>query len=431
MNATSPFDLLLERYFDGALEGEERREFMERVRDDGALRRRFAAALAMESLLRLPRRETEAGVRRRPRAVPFRRWFAGAAAVFLAGMLGILWWGVRGEGEPAGARVVRAEFVEPGAAPPALRRAGGRLDPLFPGVEVRSGNRIESNGGVVSLRFEGEPSVVTVQPRGGVAFRWEGGAKRVDVDAGTVVAEMAPQPKDRPMRLLTPHGTATVVGTAFTLTVGPRDTLLRVDRGEVDLAGRAGGKPLRVAAGQQARTDGRALPERVIEPGAPPLRARAPATWRLDLASVGGPGGKGTVGPDGVAPSLDAEWKGEVQGWLVVTPPPGEPGLVRIGPRLRARLVVSLERPREMGLMLLIRPPDQAGVWLANVQANRRLPAGPRQELVLPWAEFRGTVGRAPADLGGESVYQVFLMTWGEDAGGLRLHELEIESPSD
>jgi ferric-dicitrate binding protein FerR (iron transport regulator) len=431
VNGTERFDLLLERYLDGALEGDARREFMGQLRADGAFRRRFTRTLAMESLLRLPRREAEAGTRRRPGVVPLRRWVMGAAAAFLLGLLGVLWWGFRGEGGPAPARIVRVESAEPGAPPPALRRSEGRRDPLFPGVEVRSGDRIESNGGMVAVRFEGEPSIVTVQPRGGVAFRWEGGAKRLDLDAGTVEAEVAPQPKDRPMRLVTPHGTATVVGTAFTLTVGPRDTLLRVDRGEVDLAGRAGGERLRVAAGQRARTDGGAVPERVNEPGAPSRPARAPERWRLDPASIGGPGGKGTVGSEGVAPSLDTELKGEVKGWLVVTPPPGEPGLVRIGPRLRTRMVVSLDRPREVGLMFLVRPPDDGGIWLANVQVIRKFPAGARQELSLSWDEFRGAAGRPAAALAGMSVYQAFLMTWGPDAGGLRLHELEIESPSD
>jgi ferric-dicitrate binding protein FerR (iron transport regulator) len=441
MSDADRFDLLLEQYLDGAIAEAARTELLARLRERPDLRKRFCAALAMETALRLPRRETAAAASSASVAVPARRptaarpaWRLAAAAAALLSLAGAAWWLAGGGPSAADApalRIARVDRVEAGGPPPAVAREGAGRATATAGLALGAGDRLETGGGAVTLRYDGEATVLVVQPRARAACRAESGAKRIDLDAGALRADVAPQPAGRPMRLATPHGTATVVGTRFELMAGAKETTLHVERGAVELAGRSGAGRLRVETGQRARTDGASAPARLADPAPTPRPPpAAPPRWHLDLDAVrtsGAAGWTGIADAGGLAPAFDTEWAGPPKAWLAVSPPPPQgPGLVRVAPGLRATMLLSLDRPREVALMLLVRPPDRPEVWTANLQANRRLPAGSRQAVTLAWDDFRAAQGSEKNAAAGQSVYQIFLMTWGDDPGGLRLHALEI-----
>ena len=87
--------------------------------------------------------------------------------------------------------------------------------------------------------------ILDLEPRAG---------KRLRIEAGTVKAEVARQPKDRPMVFATPHGDAKVVGTVLRLTVDPdpkKGTAVEVEEGRVDLRN-AAGRTVEIQGGQVA-----------------------------------------------------------------------------------------------------------------------------------------------------------------------------------
>lgn len=77
-----------------------------------------------------------------------------------------------------------------------------------------------------------------------------GGGKRVVLAQGTLSAEAARQPAERPMVFVTPHAEARVAGTALRLTLEPALTLLEVREGKVRLSRE--GRAVDVGAGQYA-----------------------------------------------------------------------------------------------------------------------------------------------------------------------------------
>lgn len=60
-----------------------------------------------------------------------------------------------------------------------------------------------------------------------------GNRKRFTVRQGYLHADVAPQPREKPMTIFTPHGEVTVLGTRFLLNVADRDSRLEVESGHV------------------------------------------------------------------------------------------------------------------------------------------------------------------------------------------------------
>ncbi len=116
-------------------------------------------------------------------------------------------------------------------------------------------------------------------------FRIEGG-KRFAVEEGSILADVAKQPKGQPMVIATPHGDATVVGTTLRILVDPdpkKGSRLDVDEGKVEFRNLAG-KTVTVETGHYAVAGvGVELTSRRV---APPLladdfqdRRRVAAEW--------------------------------------------------------------------------------------------------------------------------------------------------------
>jgi ferric-dicitrate binding protein FerR (iron transport regulator) len=116
-----------------------------------------------------------------------------------------------------------------------------------------SGQRIETPvGGQLSLEYADRTSL-SIAGGSQVALEVDAysGAKRVRVEAGEVWARVAPQPAGAPMVFLSPHATATVLGTELRFTVESGQTRLQVATGKVQLDRVAGGPGMIVSAGSQ------------------------------------------------------------------------------------------------------------------------------------------------------------------------------------
>ena len=109
-------------------------------------------------------------------------------------------------------------------------------------------------------------------------LQWQDEAKLVRLDAGTLVCSIAKQPKDRPMRFVTLHVTAEVVGTELKLMVADAGTRLEVMEGLVRLTGNGQDQAAStmVSAGEYAfAADGKGI---VVQPMATPSPAAKSVT---------------------------------------------------------------------------------------------------------------------------------------------------------
>lgn len=130
-------------------------------------------------------------------------------------------------------------------------RVPGRPVPA-PGGAIYSGDGLETSG-FRSLAIVAFPDHTRMEFGGNAVVR-EFSESRVLLEKGAVKAEVARQPKDRPLVFATPHGEARVLGTILRVGVDPdpkRGTSLEVQEGKVELRS-AAGKSVLVEAGHQA-----------------------------------------------------------------------------------------------------------------------------------------------------------------------------------
>jgi hypothetical protein len=130
-------------------------------------------------------------------------------------------------------------------------RAGARL-PARAGLGLLAGDGLES-AGRLGVRY---PDATSLDLAPGAAVRslaeGPGGEKRVTLERGTFAAEVTRQPAGRPLRFLTPHAEATVLGTTLRLVVEAGSTRLEVDEGKVRLTRLSDRKSVEVPSGHFA-----------------------------------------------------------------------------------------------------------------------------------------------------------------------------------
>ncbi len=97
--------------------------------------------------------------------------------------------------------------------------------------------------------FDGEATRVELLGGAQAAFSVSRDGKRVELSQGALEATVAPQPAGRPMKLLTLHAEARVVGTRFLLSSEISSTRLEVSEGVVEFRHRNSGQPLLVKNG--------------------------------------------------------------------------------------------------------------------------------------------------------------------------------------
>jgi ferric-dicitrate binding protein FerR (iron transport regulator) len=95
------------------------------------------------------------------------------------------------------------------------------------------------------------------------------GGRRVVLDSGVLLADVAKQPRGASVVLATPHAEVKVLGTRFILSANPKATTVEVEEGTVRFSRRQDGASTVVLPGQYASVRGR-----------DPVVARAVRTWR-------------------------------------------------------------------------------------------------------------------------------------------------------
>ena len=126
----------------------------------------------------------------------------------------------------------------------------GRM-PATAGQELPAGTGIQC--GSRSTAVLGYPDRTRVEVASNTVVRdlFDTKGKQFYVEKGAVKAEVAKQPKDKPLIVGMPHGETKVVGTVFRLSVDPKSATLEVEEGKVELRNLAG-KTLDVPAGRMA-----------------------------------------------------------------------------------------------------------------------------------------------------------------------------------
>ena len=160
----------------------------------------------------------------------------------------------------AASLIVLVVYLAPATRP----EPGPRLVSLGTGATIDRG----SHRNVAQLGESLESNDLLATPTGGTEVVYAD-ASRVRLEAGTRLtisnigqgkiltlraggfsANIAPQPTDRPLRIRTPDGRAVVLGTRFTMRVGPVGTTLSVEQGSVRLSDDSTSSSIVVGNGQ-------------------------------------------------------------------------------------------------------------------------------------------------------------------------------------
>ncbi len=268
--------LLVERYRDDALSGDERVALDARLQRDPAFLQSFVAEVRLGGLIaavastarEAPGRPAEAhlgaedgrGVARHARFAPRRAraadrsaplWIAAAACLAVAAIS--VYFSERG-GSSAGfaALVAVSDGVE--------IRHDGRASAATPAQSLRPGDEIAiRDGGSAEVRFADGTDVVLA---GGTDAGLRDGSERgIALDRGSLTAEVAKQAPGTTMSFSTSDAQALVIGTRLGLEITPEGTRLHVTEGRVAFAARTSGHldvahGIVVAAGESALARG-------------------------------------------------------------------------------------------------------------------------------------------------------------------------------
>ncbi|MBA3939505.1 MAG: FecR domain-containing protein, partial [Planctomycetes bacterium] len=231
---------LIAAHLDDALAPDEAARLHARLRMDGEARRLLIAAARQAATL--PRLALEHDARAavpppahppEPEAAPVRprapwRWPA-AAAVFIATVgIGML---IRTAPPPFDLRV-------DGLAQIAHHAADSSGGPW-----LHAGDRITTTTGPATLSWTHEGTRLELGPDSSLSVEVASGAKRVRLERGALQAEVAHQPADGGVTIVTPFGRVEVVGTRFAVQIQEHGSTVSVERGAVRLVAAAAGQP--------------------------------------------------------------------------------------------------------------------------------------------------------------------------------------------
>jgi len=203
--------------------------------------------------MRLAERPARLARRRRTeRPRPWLRWATVAAVAAGIGALAL----TLGAGAPQAIAVLDAEdatkvtHVPPGASAP--RELDDR--------DIVNGSTLIVPPGVhVTARFLDDGTRVRLGIDTVARLAVTGGAKRIEIERGTLIADVPPQPAGCPLRVEARDALCTVLGTRFRLDASETGTRLTVAEGRVRLTRRDDGSEVVVSAGQTAHVGERTV----------------------------------------------------------------------------------------------------------------------------------------------------------------------------
>ncbi len=274
---------LMERFLEGSLDAAGREEFHSFLRGNPALAARLEQHLDLNCLLaefyragdfaaetvgkilavvdecgEETVRKLDACTRRVATDVPARArripWgVLVPVAACLALVVGALVYLAPRENGPAGVTVARIRETASGVT---VFRADGRRTAAAAGMDLCAGDRVETKGDErVVLAYPNEETTVTAGGAGAetdLTIRESEDGRRLHLAKGVVDAAVAPGPAGVRMVITTPHATARVPGTRFTLGAGADAAWLDVKEGSVRLRAAGADFERTIAAGRHA-----------------------------------------------------------------------------------------------------------------------------------------------------------------------------------
>lgn len=285
------------------------------------------------------------------------------------------------------------------SAPPApVLRGDAAVTVLRGGAAVagpwlRTGDVLRTAERPAILAWIDETTRLELEPGSSCVIESDRGAKRLRLERGGLRADVAHQPAGGGLAILTPFGVVDVVGTRFTVQVGQGASQVSVDQGAVTVRSQEQAPPVQVQAGFTASLDGSRQPRaspRVQRPAVslPASTSGTGATITVrDWLAVGGAGWEGGAGDGDVLTSAAVD-----EHWARLMPPSrAAPGYARFADDLVCTVTVSVDRPTDLALVLIVsRAAD--GLWQGNLQAERRLPVG-TTTVRFPVASMRRAAG--------------------------------------
>ncbi len=257
------FEFLMEKYLAKDLSTAERNELQTLLQQNEQLRAIFAVTLAQATMLRRierkkgmqpehvkPTETAPAPFIGRSKSQRSRLFWATSSLVGLAGVIAVAL-------TLNGYRQSNSVFTPKST----VNSAGSRDDILVESGQTLTLNAEECSGrkiitreqAAALIRFNDGTEIELkegTQVKLGIADPQKG--KELEAEAGLLVVNAAPQPHDRPLKINSPHGTVTVVGTLFWLTVDAQETGVDLLEGTVNLARVSDNATLQLNPGQHA-----------------------------------------------------------------------------------------------------------------------------------------------------------------------------------
>ncbi len=219
--------------------------------------------------------------------------------------------------------------------------AGGVKTRVQSGQTIHSGQGLAASGSLAfaMVAFPDSTSL-EIWPETAIRSISDAAGKRIVVERGTVHADVARQPKDRPLVISTPQGDATVLGTIVQVAVNPADagtTVVDVDEGRV-LFTSVNGASVDLTTGSSMTAATGSAPKVKASP-APARKKPTPAEVRVDTAIRNGVEFLRIAPSPGHNGSKDAD---DLILWTFV-----HAGIPESDPKFRALLKKVLEAPLE------------------------------------------------------------------------------------
>ena len=119
--------------------------------------------------------------------------------------------------------------------------------------DVEAGDKIITGSKGALLSYLNERTTIFLKENSEVVFKIVKGAKVILLNKGDIICDVDKQPPGKPMKVLTPHAEATVLGTQFLLTATEDNSRLHVTEGSVNFRDKKSNETFEAKAGWTAR----------------------------------------------------------------------------------------------------------------------------------------------------------------------------------
>ena len=245
------FDLLLLEYKEGSISDQDLKLLQGMLKEDEELRQQYVQAQALDAMLSI---EEELSlpevIYTKPEKVQSKSFgivFRIAALLVISFSLAALF---LISNKSADSEII-ANMGEFGDGVRVIR--DGQPIKLEELEGVREGDTILTGKKGASLSYLNEETTIFLKENSEVTFKLHKGAKLILLNRGDIICDVDKQPPGKPMKIITPHAEATVLGTQFLLTADNDSSKLHVNEGAVNFRDKKTNKTFEAKAGWTSR----------------------------------------------------------------------------------------------------------------------------------------------------------------------------------